>query len=870
MSAFLKAAFCNGQRPEGVLPVRHVPRPELAARMLRSRSVARFIVAPDGFGKTAVAAEYAETVFGFKRIFWVDCRSPCFLRDLDAGVIADAMASIGPTSHLAVFDDLPPLDPARAERFAALADELLAEEVEVVVTCPPSSDAFGALERDRLLLGPADLLLAEEEAALHLAGEGPEALPDELRNPAERVACLRWAEGGQRMLARGIRREELPADLLLALLVTCALGAGSVDDLAAFLPERRCGELARALEEGYPFCGVDTAERRYRAAAIPLAELAQAVSPSLPALAAAAGLDDRDVLATRLADALIARGAHRRAAEAVDALASRQACGTWLADRGWAVTCAGQARAVDRLYGLVSHKSQPRRAALNVAAGWAAAALGDEARAAVLGRRALTAPAAEPDERLGGAALVMRHGEPDDVTRAAALASTLLAHGEEGLSGRAPGVLARVAAPLAAPGGEPGAGPAARAERAAAAWGQAAALTRPGDGDVACALLLAASWVLAAGREAGADPAALAPAAEHAAARLEAAAEAGEPLGWAALAAGSALEPLVAAQEGLARLRPSAALVAALREAAAREREERAAYRRALAAADRRSAAWRRAHPDPFREDRRASRGTEPASRPAPPLLRVDLFGGMSVRLGDEPVTDRLRRHRKAKTLLAVLVLRRGGELPLDRLAEALWPGSDTRTARKNLTSTWSRLSRALAVDGSCPYLSRDDFGCRLDARLVDSDVARFEALCRRLLFGRAQLDGWEDLYSQVSGPYAEDLLPCEHDSALVDALRLRYRTELSDALVAASERLAEAGEVRGALWFAREALRRDRSREDAYVALMRAQVAAGQRAAALETYFSCRAYLAEELGIDPSPGIVELYRGIIEEEVDV
>ena len=80
MSSFLKAALCSGQRPDGLLPVRHVPRPDLIARLLRSRSVARFLVAPDGFGKTAVAAEYAETVFGFKRVFWINARSPCFLQ----------------------------------------------------------------------------------------------------------------------------------------------------------------------------------------------------------------------------------------------------------------------------------------------------------------------------------------------------------------------------------------------------------------------------------------------------------------------------------------------------------------------------------------------------------------------------------------------------------------------------------------------------------------------------------------------------------------------------------------------------------------------------------------------------------------------
>lgn len=47
----------------------------------------------------------------------------------------------------------------------------------------------------------------------------------------------------------------------------------------------------------------------------------------------------------------------------------------------------------------------------------------------------------------------------------------------------------------------------------------------------------------------------------------------------------------------------------------------------------------------------------------------------------------------------------------------------------------------------------------------------------------------------------------------------------------------------------------------------MEAQLGAGQRAAAIDTYLSCRRYLVEELGIDPSPSIVALYRSAVEAE---
>ena len=62
-------------------------------------------------------------------------------------------------------------------------------------------------------------------------------------------------------------------------------------------------------------------------------------------------------------------------------------------------------------------------------------------------------------------------------------------------------------------------------------------------------------------------------------------------------------------------------------------------------------------------------------------------------------------------------------------------------------------------------------------------------------------------------------------------------------------------------------AVRRDGRREDAYIALMESQILSDQRTDALETYFSCRRFLSEELGIDPSLRLVELYRSVIETE---
>ena len=132
-------------------------------------------------------------------------------------------------------------------------------------------------------------------------------------------------------------------------------------------------------------------------------------------------------------------------------------------------------------------------------------------------------------------------------------------------------------------------------------------------------------------------------------------------------------------------------------------------------------------------------------------------------------------------------------------------------------------------------------------------------------MFGPEQSVSWEVLYSQVSEEFSEELLPSLVDNDQINLLRDKCRESLVDGLVATSSRLNGLGEPRGALWFAREAIRRDDKREDAYIALMEAQISANQRGGALETYFSCRKFLSEDLGIDPSMKVIELYRSIIE-----
>lgn len=878
MSEFLEASACKGRRPDRVAIRRLVPRPDLIARLLRERHVARFLVAPDGFGKTTLACEYADTVFSFEHVFWVNGRSPCFLRDLDRDIIATRLCSLDPSSFLVVFEDVPRLDSARAERFSRVIDDVLEAGDEVLVTCVPSCDAYAGSHRDRTKLDAADLLLSDAECRLVPPGESQGRAKGPLP-PAERVACLRWGSDDGTRLLGGIAREELPGDVMLALFAMLALQEGGWSDLEAFVPSGIEGDLIDLLEDGYPFLGIDRHGERYRTTALGMGIVATAFDGSFDVLASRSLFDGRDALARRIADALIARSAGERACELMAALASKAACAAWLAGRSRTLLKAACLKPAHDLHAFVGRVRGPQRTTLNVAESWRLVALGDEAGASTLARRAAFAADAPEDDRAFALLVVKAHGSAEARRRAGEMLHGLLqAHAAARRTGAAGGDSAN-----------------------ALFWTPFASIVLALDEGVAAGLR---AWCEA--EEAGADPDALALAAALALDAATAEAEGGAPArtgapegmrqdGAEALASvarfvharleaaeGRAADLFLAAataaleRAGEAGALPRPAALPASGAALARRLEiavyhQRAAYRRAAEERAERKENYVATHPDAFRDERRGRKGApapSTASAPVAPLLRVNLFGGLEVWMGDEPVDPQRFRRQKARTLLALLVLNHGKEITRDRLVRALWPESQLEAARKNFYSIWSQLRRVLATpEGTCPYLIRAQGGCRIDARLLDSDVARFEALCRTLLFGRPEAEDWEPLFAQVSNGFADDLLPGESECDLVVQMREEYRVHLVDALVAAAARLVEAGEVRGGLWFAREALKHDRSREDAYTALMEAQIAAGQRTAALETYFACRRYLTNELGIDPSLRTVQLYRDIIEAE---
>jgi DNA-binding SARP family transcriptional activator len=82
--------------------------------------------------------------------------------------------------------------------------------------------------------------------------------------------------------------------------------------------------------------------------------------------------------------------------------------------------------------------------------------------------------------------------------------------------------------------------------------------------------------------------------------------------------------------------------------------------------------------------------------------------------------------------------------------------------------------------------------------------------------------------------------------------------------MLEASHIMAENGKELPALWMAKRAYQADSNKEEVYRALMGAQIKAGRRTSAMQTYFACKNFLSEELGVLPSQLTTNLYQKIL------
>jgi DNA-binding SARP family transcriptional activator/ATP/maltotriose-dependent transcriptional regulator MalT len=254
---------------------------------------------------------------------------------------------------------------------------------------------------------------------------------------------------------------------------------------------------------------------------------------------------------------------------------------------------------------------------------------------------------------------------------------------------------------------------------------------------------------------------------------------------------------------------------------------------------------------------------------------QVRFFGGLEVRTPEGIVPDSRWRKRKARLVFAMLVVRRGQDVPRDLLLEHLWPDMDEERARNNFYVVWNALRSALDPDGSlgerCEYVESRGGICRSLTGSVRTDLDTFDHLARLLreAVSTGDAEGVRDALDELDRVYVGDVLPGDVYDDWFGETREHYRQSFVDLVVRGAVAMREEGEHGAASEFLRRALAHDPVNEDVVRELLRCQIAAGQRTAAIETYVACRERLAEQLGLDPSEETSSLYGDILAMEDD-
>jgi WD40 repeat protein/DNA-binding SARP family transcriptional activator len=229
---------------------------------------------------------------------------------------------------------------------------------------------------------------------------------------------------------------------------------------------------------------------------------------------------------------------------------------------------------------------------------------------------------------------------------------------------------------------------------------------------------------------------------------------------------------------------------------------------------------------------------------------------GVSVRLGG----------RKQRTVLALLAADVGKRVSVDALIDGVWGDEPTTAARSTLQTYVSNLRAAIG-----DVIVRDDGGYRLVAAPAEVDAIEFEQAVARAaeLVAtdaaeasqrlRAALALWRGhAYADLSGSFALEVEARRLEELRLRAVEARIDAELTLArhadLIPELEVLCEEFPVH------------ERFRAQHMLALYRC----GRQAEALRGYKKTRTYLAEELGLEPSPQLQELERRILNQDASL
>jgi DNA-binding SARP family transcriptional activator len=238
-------------------------------------------------------------------------------------------------------------------------------------------------------------------------------------------------------------------------------------------------------------------------------------------------------------------------------------------------------------------------------------------------------------------------------------------------------------------------------------------------------------------------------------------------------------------------------------------------------------------------------------------MLEFRVLGPLELVVDGDPVELPGQRQRM---LLAALLLRPNRVVPTERLVFDLWGEEPPRTATTSLQNSISQLRRILGES-----LVRKPPGYMLQVEDEQVDALRFEHALRaaRELAPVERADALHAALASWRGPPFADLPYETFLQGEVRRLEELRVAAIEERFAADLERGEHASLVPELETLVGENPLRERLREQLMLALYRA----GRQAEALDAYTEARRTLADELGIDPGPGLRRLHGAILRQD---
>lgn len=245
--------------------------------------------------------------------------------------------------------------------------------------------------------------------------------------------------------------------------------------------------------------------------------------------------------------------------------------------------------------------------------------------------------------------------------------------------------------------------------------------------------------------------------------------------------------------------------------------------------------------------------------------MQVRVFG--RTRIDDPDRGDVAAGGAASRRLLTTLAVRWPTSVSAEALLEVGWPGADLRSPRSSLRMAVTRLRRQLGGDDGEDAIVGGAGGYRLGEH-ISIDTHTFSREVASTSIGPISLANLlrltEALDLWTGDPYLDG------EGHLFEA----ERTELIQRRASAARRAFELGALLGRNDLTLDPLQRvlqDQPWHEGIAAdVMRASYALGDQRRALETFDQTRAWLREELGLDPSPDLADLQRGVLDHDVDL